>query len=264
MAVAGANPLKARFALANSDTLAKGNIEMTYMDPVSHKLERAAVGSHRPSMPSRELAVPTAIEPQRASLTDGEIAKRVLDLVLATIAFLALIPLLTLVSFAIKLNSPGPVIFRQHRHGFNRRKFTIYKFRTMSVQENGNNIQQATRNDARVTSLGQFLRATSIDELPQLVNVVLGDMSLVGPRPHACAHDEKYAQLISNYSFRHRIKPGITGLAQVNGLRGGTPQLDLMKRRIDLDLWYIDNWSFWLDLKIIGRTCVELARRTAY
>lgn len=217
------------------------------------------------SLASRELGLQTAIELQRAPLSDIElITKRVFDLVLATAGLVALLPLLALISISIKLSSPGPVIFRQHRHGFNRRKFAIYKFRTMNVQENGSRVAQARRNDARVTSLGRFLRATSIDELPQLVNVLLGDMSLVGPRPHACAHDEEYAQLIGNYAFRHHIKPGITGWAQVNGLRGETPHLDLMKRRIELDIWYINNWSIWLDLRILVRTCVELASRNAY
>ena len=211
------------------------------------------------------LGLQTAIELQRAPLSDIElITKRVFDLVLATVGLVALLPLLALVSLSIKLSSPGPVIFRQHRHGFNRRKFAIYKFRTMNVQENGSRVAQVRRNDARVTSLGRFLRATSIDELPQLVNVLLGDMSLVGPRPHACAHDEEYAQLIGNYAFRHHIKPGITGWAQVNGLRGETPHLDLMKRRVELDIWYINNWSMWLDLRILVRTCVELASRNAY
>jgi undecaprenyl-phosphate galactose phosphotransferase/putative colanic acid biosynthesis UDP-glucose lipid carrier transferase len=217
------------------------------------------------SLPRRELGSQIGIELQRAPLSDTELAaKRALDLVLAAGGLVALLPLLALVSIATKLSSPGPVIFRQRRYGFNRREFTIYKFRTMKVQEDGSSIRQACRNDVRVTRLGRVLRATSIDELPQLVNVLRGDMSLVGPRPHACAHDNEYAQLIGNYAFRHHIKPGITGWAQVNGFRGETARLNLMKRRVDLDLWYINNWSFWLDLKIIARTCIELARRTAY
>ena len=217
------------------------------------------------SLPRRQLGSQIGIELQRAPLSDTELAvKRALDVVLAASALIALLPLLALVSVAIKLSSPGPVIFRQRRHGFNRRQFTIYKFRTMNVQENGSSIRQACRNDVRVTRLGRVLRATSIDELPQLLNVLRGDMSLVGPRPHACAHDDEYSHLIANYAFRHHIKPGITGLAQINGLRGETAHLDLMKRRVDLDLSYINNWSFWLDLQIIARTCVELVRRTAY
>jgi undecaprenyl-phosphate galactose phosphotransferase/putative colanic acid biosynthesis UDP-glucose lipid carrier transferase len=217
------------------------------------------------SLPSRELGSQIGIELQRAPLSDTELAaKRALDVVLATAALIALSPLLALVSVAIKLSSPGPVIFRQRRYGFNRREFTIYKFRTMNVQEDGNSIRQACRNDVRVTRLGRVLRATSIDELPQFVNVLRGDMSLVGPRPHACAHDNEYAQLIGNYAFRHHIKPGITGWAQINGFRGETAQLNLMKRRVDLDLWYINNWSIWLDLKIMARTFVELTRQIAY
>jgi undecaprenyl-phosphate galactose phosphotransferase/putative colanic acid biosynthesis UDP-glucose lipid carrier transferase len=217
------------------------------------------------SLPSRELGSQIGIELQRAPLSETELAaKRALDVMLAAVGLVALLPLLALVSVAIKLSSPGPVIFRQRRYGFNRREFTIYKFRTMNVQEDGSSIRQACRNDVRVTGLGRVLRATSIDELPQLFNVLRGDMSLVGPRPHACAHDNEYAQLIGNYAFRHHIKPGITGWAQVNGFRGETAQLNLMKRRVDLDLWYINNWSFWLDLRIIARTCIELARRTAY
>ena len=217
------------------------------------------------SLPRRELGSQIGIELQRAPLSDTElVAKRAFDLVAATAALAALLPLLALVSVAIKLSSPGPVIFRQRRYGFNRREFMIYKFRTMNVQEDGDSIRQACRNDARVTRLGRMLRATSIDELPQLLNVLRGDMSLVGPRPHACAHDNEYGELIAHYAFRHHIKPGITGWAQINGFRGETAHLNLMKRRVDLDLWYINNWSFWLDLKIIARTCIELARQAAY
>lgn len=217
------------------------------------------------SLPSRELGSQIAIELQRAPLSDIELAaKRMFDLVFSTAALIALSPLLALVSIAIKFSSPGPVIFRQRRHGFNRREFTIYKFRTMNVLEDGSSVRQARKNDVRVTPLGRVLRATSIDELPQFFNVLRGDMSLVGPRPHACAHDDEYTQLIGNYAFRHHIKPGITGLAQISGLRGETAHLDLMKRRVELDLWYINNWSFWLDLRVIARTCVALVSRTAY
>jgi len=176
-----------------------------------------------------------------------------------------LLPLLAIVSLAIKLDSRGPVIFRQSRRGFNGHEFMIWKFRTMTVVENGTVIYQAKRNDERVTRVGRLLRVTSIDELPQLVNVLRGEMSLVGPRPHALAHDDEYGGAIGRYAFRHHVKPGITGWAQVNGFRGETPELDLMMKRIDLDLWYIDNWSFWLDLWIIVRTCFEIVRgRNAY
>jgi undecaprenyl-phosphate galactose phosphotransferase/putative colanic acid biosynthesis UDP-glucose lipid carrier transferase len=186
--------------------------------------------------------------------------KRAFDLAIAGAMLVLLAPLLTLVSIAIKLNSSGPVIFRQHRKGFNGRKFTIYKFRTMTVAENGPVIRQAQRNDERVTSLGYFLRSTSLDELPQLINVLRGEMSLVGPRPHAIAHDDEYSKLIANYAFRNHVKPGITGWAQVSGFRGETARLEQMERRVDLDLWYINNWSIWLDLRILFRTCVVVPR----
>jgi undecaprenyl-phosphate galactose phosphotransferase/putative colanic acid biosynthesis UDP-glucose lipid carrier transferase len=206
------------------------------------------------------------IELQRAPLSKLERAtKRALDLALAGAGVVTLLPLLAVVSLMIKLDSPGPVIFRQNRRGFNGREFMIWKFRTMTVVENGTVIYQAKPNDERVTRVGRLLRVTSIDELPQLVNVLRGEMSLVGPRPHALAHDDEYGSAIGKYAFRHHVEPGITGWAQVNGFRGGTPELDLMKERIDLDLWYIDNWSFWLDVWIILRTCFEVARgRNAY
>jgi undecaprenyl-phosphate galactose phosphotransferase/putative colanic acid biosynthesis UDP-glucose lipid carrier transferase len=211
-------------------------------------------------------AEPTLLELRRAPLSKVELtAKRALDLVSSGAGLVILLPLLAVVSLAIKLDSRGPVIFRQSRRGFNGREFMIWKFRTMTVAENGRVICQAKRNDARVTRVGRLLRATSIDELPQLVNVLRGEMSLVGPRPHAIAHDDEYGRSIGKYAFRHHVKPGITGWAQVNGFRGGTARLDWMKKRIDLDLWYIDNWSFWLDLWIMARTCFEVARgRNAY
>jgi exopolysaccharide biosynthesis polyprenyl glycosylphosphotransferase len=188
-----------------------------------------------------------------------------LDVTLATATLVVLLPLLAAVSAAIKLDSRGPVMFRQRRKGFNGNEFAIYKFRTMTVLEDGAVVPQARQGDERVTRLGRLLRATSIDELPQLINVLRGDMSLVGPRPHALAHDDKYSDLIGNYAFRHNVKPGITGWAQVNGLRGETAKLELMQKRLDLDLWYINNWSMWLDMWIILRTCIELGRgRNAY
>jgi Undecaprenyl-phosphate glucose phosphotransferase len=208
----------------------------------------------------------TPIELQRAPLTRIELAtKRTVDLLLAGTGLLALLPLLAIVSLAIKVDSRGPVIFRQSRRGFNGREFMIWKFRTMSVLENGRVICQAKRKDERITRVGRLLRVTSIDELPQLINVLRGEMSLVGPRPHAVAHDDEYGRSIGKYAFRHHVKPGITGWAQVNGFRGETRELDLMKDRINLDLWYINNWNIWLDLWIIIRTCFEVARsRNAY
>jgi exopolysaccharide biosynthesis polyprenyl glycosylphosphotransferase len=187
------------------------------------------------------------------------------DVFLSVVALLILSPLLMLVSVAIKLDSPGPIVFRQKRKGFNGRDFKIYKFRSMTVLEDGQTISQATRGDRRVTRVGRILRATSIDELPQLFNVLNGEMSLVGPRPHAIAHDNEYNESIANYAFRHHVKPGITGWAQIHGFRGGTADVDLMKKRVELDIWYINNWSLWLDLWIILLTCFEVARgRNAY
>jgi Undecaprenyl-phosphate glucose phosphotransferase len=206
------------------------------------------------------------IELQRAPLNFFErLVKRAIDIVFAGTALIALIPLLTLVAIAIKLDSPGRVIFRQTRHGFNGKPFNILKFRTMTVVEDGDSVKQATRLDKRVTRVGFWLRRTSIDELPQLINVLKGEMSLVGPRPHAAAHDNYFDPVIANYAFRQRMKPGITGCAQVNGSRGETPTIDAMQWRVRLDLWYIENWSFQLDLAIMFRTIIELVRgRNAY
>ncbi len=207
----------------------------------------------------------TPIEVQRAPLSQHDlIVKRVFDVMFAALALAIFSPLLLLTGVAIKLDSSGPVIFRQRRRGFNGREFAIYKFRTMTVLEDGSAVRQAQRDDARVTWLGRLLRASSIDELPQLINVLTGEMSLVGPRPHALAHDDEYGTLIDNYIFRHHVKPGITGWAQIHGFRGET-DVALMQKRIQLDLWYINNWSLWLDLKIMARTCVEVLRgRNAY
>ena len=205
-----------------------------------------------------QLAREFTVELQRPPLSSGELAlKRALDVVLASALIIALAPLFLVVGLLIKLESSGPVIFSQRRKGFNGREFTIFKFRTMNVLEDGHVIPQARRNDPRLTRVGQVLRATSIDELPQLLNVLRGDMSLVGPRPHAVAHDDGYIKVIAKYAFRQHVKPGLTGWAQVNGFRGETARLDLMERRVDCDLWYIKNWSFWLDLKILVLTGVR-------
>jgi Undecaprenyl-phosphate glucose phosphotransferase len=207
-----------------------------------------------------------AIEIQRSPLSGIEqFAKRMLDVTGACVGLLLLSPLMLLTALAIKLESPGPVLFRQQRSGFNAKHFSIFKFRTMSVMEDGDNVTQATRQDPRISRFGGVLRATSIDELPQLFNVLLGEMSLVGPRPHAVAHDNHYGQLLSDYAFRHHVKPGITGWAQIHGCRGGTAQVGLMKTRLDFDLWYINNWSVGLDLVIMVRTFLEVLRpRNAY
>ena len=214
----------------------------------------------------RALGQEFTVEIQRPPLSSGELAlKQALDMILASVLLIGLAPLFAVVSLLIKLESSGPIIFRQQRKGFNGREFTILKFRTMNVMENGRTIRQARKDDARVTRVGRILRATSIDELPQLINVVLGHMSLVGPRPHALAHDDEYSELIANYAFRQHVKPGLTGWAQVNGFRGETARLELMERRLNCDLWYIRNWSFWLDLKILVLTGFEVLRgRNAY
>ena len=206
-----------------------------------------------------------AIEIQRPPLSMFERAqKRCLDVGLASIALLLLAPLLIVASVLIKLDSPGSIIFRQSRRGFNGKPFEIWKFRSMTVSENGHTITQAKKQDARVTRVGRFLRRTSIDELPQLWNVLRGEMSFVGPRPHALAHDNYYDQVISKYAFRHHMKPGLTGWAQINGFRGETPTVDLMEKRVEYDVWYVSNWSIWLDIRIILRTSAALMYQEAY
>jgi Undecaprenyl-phosphate glucose phosphotransferase len=206
------------------------------------------------------------IEIQRAPLTGAQrLAKRVMDIVLAAVALLFFLPLMILTAIAIRLDSPGPVIFRQNRNGFNGRQFVIFKFRTMTVQENDSAVLQAKRDDPRVTSIGRLLRSASIDELPQLFNVLMGDMSLIGPRPHALAHDSHFENVLSNYAYRHHVKPGITGWAQCNGARGETPTVERISERVKFDLWYINNWSFWLDIQILIKTFFEVLRkRNAY
>jgi Undecaprenyl-phosphate glucose phosphotransferase len=206
-----------------------------------------------------------AAEIQRAPLTRAEqFVKRCFDMIGATSVLLLLSPLMLLTALLIKLDSHGPVLFFQTRDGFNGRAFRIVKFRTMNVLEDGNAIRQATRNDPRVTRLGRWLRRANIDELPQLFNVLNGDMSLVGPRPHAVAHNNEYDKLIANYALRNHVKPGITGLAQVSGYRGETPTTDLMEQRVAYDLRYINNWSVWLDIRILFRTLILGLQPTAY
>jgi exopolysaccharide biosynthesis polyprenyl glycosylphosphotransferase len=189
--------------------------------------------------------------------------KLFLDIIIAGIILLFLAPLLTLIALLIRIDSSGPALFRQTRTGFEGKKFQIYKFRTMTVQENGDVIRQVTRDDIRLTRIGRLLRKMSIDELPQLLNVLKGEMSLVGPRPHALAHDEYYRQRIPDYGKRFVVRPGITGWAQVNGARGPTPRLADMERRIELDIWYIQNVTLFLDAQILLLTIrMELTRCT--
>jgi undecaprenyl-phosphate glucose phosphotransferase len=165
----------------------------------------------------------------------------------------------------VKLTSPGPVFFRQRRYGLDGREILVWKFRTMTCCDDGPNVQQATRGDQRITAVGAVLRRTSLDELPQLFNVLEGSMSLVGPRPHANAHNEQYRSLIEGYMLRHKVKPGITGLAQVNGYRGETETLEKMEKRVACDHQYIREWSFWMDVKILFKTFLVVAKqRNAY
>jgi Undecaprenyl-phosphate glucose phosphotransferase len=230
--------------------------------PVPVRLIADATARQILQYPQKNLGGVASFELQRAPLTAGErAAKRAFDMAAATVGLLAMAPFLLAVAVAVRMESPGPVLFRQMRGGFNGRAFQILKFRTMRVLEDGPTIIQATANDHRLTRLGRWLRQSSVDELPQLINVLRGDMSLVGPRPHALAHDLQYSRLISNYPYRHHVKPGITGWAQVNGFRGETPTVNLMTQRVELDLWYVTNWSFWLDLRILFRTLLEVCRR---
>jgi Undecaprenyl-phosphate glucose phosphotransferase len=180
--------------------------------------------------------------------------KRTFDICAATAGLIFFCPLLLVVSIAIKLDSRGPILFRQTRHGFNNDLIRMFKFRTMGTVEEGDNFTQATHNDVRVTRVGRILRYTSIDELPQLLNVLLGDMSIVGPRPHPTALNEAFKEQISPFLRRHAVKPGMTGWAQVNGFRGPTDTLEKMRQRIECDIYYIDNWSFRFDMKIIIMT----------
>jgi undecaprenyl-phosphate galactose phosphotransferase/putative colanic acid biosynthesis UDP-glucose lipid carrier transferase len=216
--------------------------------------------------PRTEIGSTWVVDLHRGPLTWSECAiKRAFDIVLSGVALITLAPTILVAAILIKLDSRGPVFFSQLRNGFNNTEFQILKFRTMTVMEQGAEVKQATRNDKRITRLGHWLRRSSIDELPQFLNVLRGEMSLVGPRPHAVVHDDEYKKLISKYAFRLHLKPGITGWAQVNGLRGETATVDLMEKRVDLDLWYINNWSLWLDIKILLKTFTAvIGQKEAY
>ena len=187
----------------------------------------------------------------------SQLLKTTEDRILAALILVLIAPLLAVIAVMVKLDSPGPVLFRQKRYGFNNEVITVYKFRTMVDDPSyADGARQATRGDARVTRLGAFLRRHSLDELPQLVNVLRGEMSVVGPRPHAVAHNEQYARLIDGYLGRHKVKPGITGWAQVNGLRGETDTLEKMEARVQHDLYYVDHWSLLFDLRILLLTVI--------
>jgi putative colanic acid biosynthesis UDP-glucose lipid carrier transferase len=199
------------------------------------------------------------------STRTGIFFKVIMDRIVAAMLLLLLSPFLLVVALSIKLTSRGPVFFKQDRHGWDGAVFKIWKFRSMFLHEELNGeVQQATKNDVRITPIGNFLRRTSIDELPQLINVLIGEMSLVGPRPHAVAHNDYYDDHIDSYLLRHRIKPGITGLAQVNGCRGETEEMEKMRQRVEYDVAYINNWSLWLDVKILCKTPFTLFSSNIY
>lgn len=193
------------------------------------------------------------------------LVKRIEDVVLASLILVMISPVLLAVAIGVKLSSPGPVLFKQERYGLDGKPIRVWKFRSMKAMEDGAVVKQATKGDPRITPFGGFIRRTSLDELPQFVNVLTGQMSIVGPRPHAVAHNEEYRGLIDKYMLRHHVKPGITGWAQINGLRGETDTLDKMEKRIEYDLIYIQNWSLWLDLKIVFLTIFKgFVGKTAY
>jgi putative colanic acid biosynthesis UDP-glucose lipid carrier transferase len=188
------------------------------------------------------------------------VVKRLADLTLASLAIVLTAPVMLAVALGVKLSSPGPILFKQRRYGLDGHEIQVWKFRSMRVMEDGGEVRQATQSDARITPFGRFIRRTSLDELPQFFNVLQGRMSVVGPRPHAVAHNEQYRKLIKGYMIRHKVKPGITGLAQINGARGETETLEEMAQRIDYDLTYLRNWSLKLDLQIVAKTALMVLR----
>jgi len=220
-------------------------------EQILHRFESAQL-SRRGPMSSLQL---TRLPLSRFEL----LQKRVFDLLFAGLALALLTPALLAVMLLIRLDSPGPIFFLQRRYGFNQREFRIVKFRTMTTLDDGGEIRQAARGDSRITRVGRWLRRWNIDEIPQLFNVLMGDMSLVGPRPHALAHNHDYERKISLYARRHNVKPGITGWAQIHGFRGQTDTDDKMRQRVEHDLYYIDNWSIWLDLRILVQTVLSPA-----
>lgn len=185
------------------------------------------------------------------------VIKDIFDKAFSIVALILLLPLFIVIAICIKTSSPGPVFFKQPRLGLNGRKFNVYKFRTMKIHQEHNTVTQATKNDPRITPIGGFLRRTSLDELPQFINVLFGDMSVVGPRPHALQHNEMYKDLLEMYMLRHRVKPGITGWAQIHGHRGETDTVDKMATRVEFDLHYIQHWSLWMDVRIIVWTAFK-------
>jgi Undecaprenyl-phosphate glucose phosphotransferase len=229
--------------------------------PVPVKLVPDTMTGRVLDRPLFELGPTKAVQLQRAPLSAVQRnLKQAMDRIFAAMSLVLLMPFFAVITAAIRLESPGPAFFLQTRVGFNGRPFKIFKFRTMSTLDDGPVVVQATRNDKRVTPLGALLRKLSIDEVPQLLNVLRGEMSLVGPRPHALAHDNEYDRLIATYAIRHKMKPGITGWAQVNGFRGETPEIAMMKQRVESDLWYIEYWSLWLDIRILLVTVVRVLK----
>jgi putative colanic acid biosynthesis UDP-glucose lipid carrier transferase len=213
-----------------------------------------------PAPPTEESVAAVELPSPAVHDVAESIGKRAVDILGAALALLLFLPLLCCIALAVRLESPGPVIFKQRRTGHHGRIFTIYKFRTMTVTEDSGNVRQATRNDARVTAIGSLLRKLSLDELPQCLNILKGDMSIVGPRPHALAHDDYYGERIPTYADRFRARPGLTGLAQVNGLRGEIQDLRAMRDRIAADNLYIESWSLGLDIAILAKTALIIFR----
>ena len=233
--------------------------------PVELHLAPERILQHYDEIELSKLGPLSSLQLTRLPLSRWDVAqKRLIDLVLATIGLITLAPALLCIAFAIRLDSDGPVLFRQRRHGFNQRTFRILKFRTMRTLDDGEIVVQATRQDPRITRVGRWLRRWNLDELPQLFNVIAGDMSLVGPRPHALTHNQEYERQIALYARRHNVRPGITGWAQIHGYRGET-DTEKMRQRVEHDLYYIDNWSLWLDFTILARTILSTAAyRNAY
>jgi Undecaprenyl-phosphate glucose phosphotransferase len=250
----------------NQSRLIETIVDALRVVPISVRLVPDRALARMFSKPRSRIGTTWVVDLCREPLTLGEYAaKRALDIVCASFALVALAPLMAITAILIKLDSPGPVFFLQIRNGFNNKEFRIFKFRTLTVLEQGSDVKQVTRDDKRLTRVGRWLRQSSIDELPQFLNVLRGEMSLVGPRPHAATHNNEYQKLIADYAFRHHVKPGITGWAQINGLRGETPTIELMQQRVELDLWYINNWSMWLDFKILLKTfSAVISQDTAY
>ena len=207
-------------------------------------------------------AIPLSISPYNDDLNHFFV-KRFIDVFLSIILIILSIPIFFITFLLIKISDGGPLFFKQKRHGLNGKIFNMYKFRSMHIH-NDSMVIQAKSDDKRITRIGKILRKTSIDEIPQLINVLRGEMSLVGPRPHAVIHNYKYQSLLENYMHRHRVKPGITGLAQVNGLRGETDTIDKMKARLKYDLEYIQNWSLYLDIQILAQTPISLIKHKAH